>query len=102
MHIEDDAPNNYSIAACICFRGNVFTELFPSTERSDTEQLPCCRKDKHTDTQLMGGIYEIRRSDGLCCHDVYTKSHKDRFSHSKVDRGDIKTRWQHGNHISLL
>jgi hypothetical protein len=42
------------------------------------------------DTQthrLMGGIYEVRRSDGLRCHDIHTEFHKDWFMHSKVDRG---------------
>jgi hypothetical protein len=44
----------------------------------------------------MGGIYEIRHSEELRCHDTHTKFHKDWFRHSKVrDR-------QHGHHISLL
>jgi hypothetical protein len=27
--------------------------------------------------KLMGGIYEVRRSDGLRCHDIHTKFHTD-------------------------
>jgi hypothetical protein len=36
---------------------------------------------------LMGDIYEIRRWDGLRCHDTHTKFHEDWFRHSKVDGG---------------
>jgi hypothetical protein len=36
---------------------------------------------------LMGGIYELLRSDGLKCLDIHAKFHTDRFSHSKVSRG---------------
>jgi hypothetical protein len=32
----------------------------------------------------MVGVYEVRRSDGLRCHDVHTRFHKDWFRHSKV------------------
>jgi hypothetical protein len=39
----------------------------------------------------MGGIYDVRRSDGLSCHDKHTKFHKDWFRHSKVQRGDTYT-----------
>jgi hypothetical protein len=35
----------------------------------------------------MGGIYEINRSNGFRCHDMYTKFSKDWFSHSKDARG---------------
>jgi hypothetical protein len=45
---------------------------------------------------MIGGIYEVRRWDGLRCHDLYTKFHKDSFSHSKVDKGDYidtQTEW---------
>jgi hypothetical protein len=39
----------------------------------------------HIEThRLLGGIYEVRRLDGLRCHDIHTKFHKDWFSHSKV------------------
>jgi hypothetical protein len=30
---------------------------------------------------LAEGIYEVRRSDGLGWHDIYTKFHDDRFRH---------------------
>jgi hypothetical protein len=39
----------------------------------------------------MGRIYEVRRSDGLRCHDIHTKCHKDWFRHSKVNREDSQT-----------
>jgi hypothetical protein len=32
---------------------------------------------------LMGGFYEVCCWDGLWCHDIYTKFHKDWFRHSK-------------------
>jgi hypothetical protein len=35
----------------------------------------------------MGGIYEVRRRDGLKCHNIHTKFHTDWFRHSKVDGG---------------
>jgi hypothetical protein len=41
--------------------------------------------------RLMGGIYEVRRWDGVSCHDIYTNFHKDLFRHSKVDRGNTQT-----------
>jgi hypothetical protein len=44
----------------------------------------------------MGGIYEISHWDGLRCHDVRTKFHKDCFRHSEVDRRDTQTQcWSH-------
>jgi hypothetical protein len=42
----------------------------------------------------MGDIYEVRRRDGLRCHDMHTKLHKDPFSHSKLMVG--------GEYIDLL
>jgi hypothetical protein len=47
----------------------------------------------------MGGIYEVRRSDGLSCHDIHNKL--------KVDGGgggykDTEIHRQHGDRISLL
>jgi hypothetical protein len=37
----------------------------------------------------MGDIIEVRRSDGVRCHDirVHTKFHTDWFRHQKVDGG---------------
>jgi hypothetical protein len=52
--------------------------------------------------RLMGEIYEVCCWDGLRCHDIHTKFHKDWFSHSEVDRGDSQTHKQHGDIISLL
>jgi hypothetical protein len=46
------------------------------------------REITHTE-RLMGGIYEVRRWDGLRCHDIHTKFHIDSFRHSKVDGGGI-------------
>jgi hypothetical protein len=39
----------------------------------------------------MASIYEVRLSDGLRCHDVHTKFHKDWFRHSKVNVRDTQT-----------
>jgi hypothetical protein len=58
-------------------RGNVFTKSLPSNDRGIHIQTH----------RLMGGIYEIRRWDGLRCHDIYTKFHKDWLRPSKVDMG---------------
>jgi hypothetical protein len=52
--------------------------------------------------KVIGRIYEVRRRDGLRCHDIHTKFHKDSFSNSKVNRGDIEAHRQHGDRISLL
>jgi hypothetical protein len=49
----------------------------------------------------MGGIYKVRRSDGLRCHDVHTKFHEDWFRYSEVDWGRVIDR-EHGDRISLL
>jgi predicted phosphatase len=64
---------------CVCIRcsGNVFTEPLPTNDRE------IHIRDRH---RLMGGIYEVRRWDGLKCHDIHTEFRKDKFRHSKVDR----------------
>jgi hypothetical protein len=54
-------------------------------------------EDTHTDTQTNGRIYEVRRCDGLRCHDIHTSFYKDCFRDLKVDKGDT----QHGDRISL-
>jgi hypothetical protein len=41
----------------------------------------------------MGGIYEVRLSEGLRCHAKHTQFHKYCFRHSKVDSGDSQTAW---------
>jgi hypothetical protein len=38
-----------------------------------------------------GRIYELRRSDGLRCHDIHAKFNEDWCSHSNVNRGDTHT-----------
>jgi hypothetical protein len=75
-------------------RGNVFNESFPSNARGIDIQTH----------RLMGGIYEVRRWDGLRCHDIHNKFHKDWFTHTHVDGGgaDLQINRQHGNLISLL
>jgi hypothetical protein len=48
--------------------------------------------------RLTGEIYEVCRWDGLRCHDIHTKFHKDWFRHSKIDRADTQTQtswWSH-------
>jgi hypothetical protein len=53
---------------------------------------------------LMGGIYELRRCDGLRCHDMHTKFYEyiDWFSHPKVGFGWAHSHRQHCDLISLL
>jgi hypothetical protein len=44
----------------------------------------------------MGGFYEVHHWDGLRCHDIHTKFHKDWFRHSKVYMGgytDTEVAW---------
>jgi hypothetical protein len=67
----------YYCCVCILCRGNVFTGPLPSNDRGIHIQIH----------RLMGGIYEVRRSDGLRCHDTHTKFHKDWFRHSNVNGG---------------
>jgi hypothetical protein len=52
----------------------------------------------------MGGIYEVRRWDGLRCHDIYiyTKFHKDWLRHSEVNMRDSQIHRQHGDCMCLL
>jgi hypothetical protein len=62
-----------------------------------------CDNMMHIQThRLMGRIYEVRRWDGLRCHNIHTEFQKVWFGHSKVDRGDTYTQTQHGNRISTL
>jgi hypothetical protein len=64
--------SSYIVAYVHC-RGNVFTERLPSNVRIRRHRL-------------MGGIYEVRRSDGLRCHEF----HEDYFRHSGVSRRGFK------------
>jgi hypothetical protein len=67
-----------------------------------TEPLPSNDKGLHIQThRLMGAIYEVHHSDGLRCHDIHTKSHKDWFRHSKVNRQDSQTHREHVNSHKL-
>jgi hypothetical protein len=64
---------------CVCIRchGNVFTEPLPSNDRVIHIQ-------RH---RLTGGIYGVRRWNGLRCHYIHTKFHRVWFFYSKVDDG---------------
>jgi hypothetical protein len=42
----------------------------------------------------MEGIYEVRSWDGLRWHDIYTKSHDDRFKHSSNIKNITSTVWE--------
>jgi hypothetical protein len=77
-----------------CFiscRGNVFTKPLPSNDGGYAY--------RH---RLMGGIYEVRRWDGLSCHDIHTKFNRDWLRHSKVNRRYTLTHRQHGDRTDLL
>jgi hypothetical protein len=75
---------------CLCIRchGNVFSKPLPSNDMR-------IRIQTH---RLMRGIYGVLLWDGLRCHELHTKFHKDWFSHSDIDKGDR----QYGDLISLL
>jgi hypothetical protein len=79
--IENDAANNSSVVACIHCHRNVFTEPLPSNDRGDN-------KYGH---RMMGGIYEVRRWDGLTCHDINTKFHKIGSGIQKLTGGNTQT-----------
>jgi hypothetical protein len=74
-HRKRRAQQFFHSCVCICCRGNVCTE--PSNIHIQTHRL-------------MGGIYEVRRLDGMRCHDIHTIS-KNEFRHSKVNRGNSQT-----------
>jgi hypothetical protein len=60
---------------------------------------------KDTETNgMMGGVCEVCRWDGLRCHDIHTKFHKDWFRDSKVDSDwvDPRTHREQGYPINLL
>jgi hypothetical protein len=90
--VDNDTSNNSSIVACVLVAAVTF---LPN---------PCLAMIRvYTQThRLMGGIYEVRRLDGLRCHDIHAKFHKNWFSHSKVGKGDTQTYREHGDRISLL
>jgi hypothetical protein len=79
----------FYVCACIRCRGDVFTEPLPSNDKR-------IQMETH---RLMGGIYELRRWDGLRCRNIHTEFHKDWFKHSKVNSGgytDTQTAmWSH-------
>jgi hypothetical protein len=68
-----------------------FLCVFTAARTCFSKPLPSNDKGWHIQThRLMGTIYEVRRWDGLRCHDilVHAKFYKDRFRHSKVDGGE--------------
>jgi hypothetical protein len=70
---------------CVCIRcrGNVFTEQLPGNDRGI-----------HIKThRLIGGIYEVRHWDGLRCHDIHTKFHKDWLRHSMMLTRKCASTW---------
>jgi hypothetical protein len=73
-HTKDESINS-SIIACICCRGNVHTNNWPSNDKGIYIQI---QND---------GIYEVRSRDEIRCHDIHNKFQKDSFRHSKVDTG---------------
>jgi hypothetical protein len=83
--------SNNSIVACVFVAAVLFTEPYLATIG-----------DTHTDTHIWGGGKLWRAAwDGLRRHDVYTRFHKDWFSHLKVNRVGIHRHRQHGDCISL-
>jgi hypothetical protein len=83
----------FNCCVCICCRGNVFIDPFPSIERGI-----------HYRHGLMEETYKVRHWDGLRWHNIHIKFHKDWLGDSKADRGDTQTHGQHGDRIlvSLL
>jgi hypothetical protein len=45
-------------------------------------------------------MYSVK--NGLKCHDVHTKFHKDRLRHSKVDTEDTQTRRQEADRLAFF
>jgi hypothetical protein len=89
---KNDASNKSSIVAYVF----VAAEMFLPSRCLATVVI-------HRQTHRpMGGIYEVRRWDGLRYRDMHTKFHKDWFRHSNLDRGDTQAHRQHGDRISLL
>jgi hypothetical protein len=57
-----------------------------------TKPLPSNDRGIHIQThRLVGDIYEVRRCDGLRCHDVHSKYRKDWFMDLEVNKGDTPT-----------
>jgi hypothetical protein len=65
-HIENNASNNSSIVACV----------FVAAETFLTSRCLATRGEYTQTHRLMGKIYEVRRWDGLRCHDIHTTFHK--------------------------
>jgi hypothetical protein len=86
----DNIENDTSCCMYIRCRGNVFTEPLRSNAMG-------IRMQTH---RLMRGIYEVRRWDGLRCHDIHTRFHKYWFRHSKGNNegfADTQTAWRSHN-----
>jgi hypothetical protein len=92
-NIENDVSDISSVVARIRCNWNM-----------STESLPNNKKRIHIQThRLMGGIYEVRRWDGLRCHFIHTRFHKDWFRYSIADRGETQTHRhrQDGDSVNL-
>jgi hypothetical protein len=94
--IENDASNNYSTVACVFVAA---VKFLPSRCQATIGIYTIYRQ------RLMWGIYEIRRWDGLRCHELHIRFHKDWFRNSKIDTGeytDTQTAWKSHNPILIF
>jgi hypothetical protein len=67
---------------------SLLLHVYHCSGKVDTEPLPTSERGIQIQThRLMRGIYEVRCSDGLRCHNIDTEFQKDWFRHSKVDGG---------------
>jgi hypothetical protein len=79
---------------CVCIRCHV--EVF-------TVQLPSNNRGIYIRThRLMGGIYEVRRWDGITCRDIHTKFHKYGSGIKKLMGGDAQIYRQYDDRINRL
>jgi hypothetical protein len=76
-HIKRRVQQSFYYCVCTPCRGKVFTEPFLNNDRGIHIQTH----------RLMREISELLRWDGLSCHDIHTKFHKDFFRHSKLKGG---------------
>jgi hypothetical protein len=89
--IENDASNNFSFVARVFVTAVTFLlSRFLASKGviHITETLPSNDREVHIQThRLIGGVYEVLRSNALSCYDTHTKFHKEWFRHSKVKKG---------------
>jgi hypothetical protein len=83
-HIERRVQQLFYCCLCICCHSN----FIPSRWSATTGGI-------HTEThRLMGHIYEVRRWDGLKCHDIHTNFTKIGSEIQKLMGGGIHTHTQ--------